>query len=72
MKNANISQCANPECGREFKRMGEGKLFVHPAKGNLASTQKALWLCSVCVEQFELRYDRCQEEFHLVRRKHAA
>ena len=52
--------------------MGEGKLFVHPAKGNLASTQKALWLCSVCVEQFELRYDRCQEEFHLVRRKHAA
>lgn len=73
MKDANISQCANPECGKEFKRLGEGKLFVRPAgKNDKGLTQKALWLCELCVEKFDLRYDRRLQEFHLVRRRHAA
>jgi hypothetical protein len=73
MKNANVSQCANPECERQFKRLGEGKLFVRPTeKNDQGLTQKALWLCEICVEKFDLRYDKRQQEFLLVRRRHAA
>jgi len=31
MENAHVSNCANPQCGKKFKRLGEGKLFVRPA-----------------------------------------
>jgi len=73
MENANLASCANPECGKEFKRLGEGKLFVRPAGQNDKETkQKALWLCPECAEHFDLRYDRRQEEYSLVRRRHAA
>ncbi len=35
MKNAdaNVSRCANPQCDQEFKRLGEGKLFVTIVRG---------------------------------------
>ena len=70
MIDANVSKCANPQCENKFKKMGEGKLFVRRAeKGDKDSTQKALWLCSTCVTQFDLRFDRRQREFHLVRRR---
>ncbi len=73
MKGANISVCANPPCGQEFKRLGEGKLFVRPAEKNATGlTQKALWLCPACAEHFDLRYDRRQQEYHLVRHRRAA
>jgi hypothetical protein len=73
MKNTNVSQCANPECGRKFKRLGEGKLFVRQAgKDDQGPMQKALWLCASCMEHFDLRYDRRQQEYHLVRRKRVA
>jgi hypothetical protein len=55
MKNAKVSQCANPECGREFKRLGEGKLFVRQSSSTddrEAGTQKALWLCESCIKHF--------------------
>jgi hypothetical protein len=73
MKNANVSKCANPQCGQEFKRLGEGKVFVRPAgKNNKGMTQKALWLCSACMEEFDLRYDRRLQEYQLVSRRRAA
>ena len=73
MKNANVSKCANPQCGQEFKRLGEGKLFVRPAgKNDNAMNQKALWLCPSCLEHFDLRFDRRQHEYQLVRRKRVA
>jgi hypothetical protein len=73
MENANVASCANPECGMEFKRLGEGKLFVRPAgKNDTEMTQKALWLCPECAEQFDLRFDRRQQEYSLVRRRHVA
>jgi hypothetical protein len=73
MKNANISTCANPDCGHEFKRLGEGKLFVRPAeKNDQGLTQKALWLCTDCLEIFDLRYDRRQQRYVMVRRRRAA
>lgn len=70
MKNAdaNISQCANPECGQAFKRLGEGKLFVWPLQQDDGGVmQKTLWLCPECAKRFDLRYDRRQQEYHLVR-----
>lgn len=75
MKNtdANVSRCANPQCNKEFKRLGEGKLFVRPAANSAKGLkQRALWLCASCAEQFDLRYDRRKQEFHLVRRRRVA
>jgi hypothetical protein len=73
MENAKVSKCANPQCGEKFKRLGEGKLYVRPVeKDHTGLTQKALWLCPVCAEHFDLRYGRREQEYHLVRRRHAA
>jgi hypothetical protein len=73
MKSANVSTCANPQCEQEFKRLGEGKLFVRRAeKSDKGSTQKALWLCPGCAEQFDLRYDRQKQEYNLVRHRRVA
>jgi hypothetical protein len=73
MESANISTCANPQCDAEFKRLGEGKLFVRRAeKGDKELTQKARWLCSSCAERFDLRYDRHKEEYSLLTRRRVA
>jgi hypothetical protein len=73
MENANVATCANPECGKEFRRLGEGKLFVRPAgKNDPGTTQKALWLCPECALHFDLRYDSRQQEYSLVRRRNVA
>jgi hypothetical protein len=73
MENANLASCANPACENQFKRLGEGKLYVRPAEPNdMGVTQKALWLCPECAEQFDLRYDRRQQEYSLVRRRRVA
>jgi len=73
MKDAKISTCANPQCGAEFKRLGEGKLFVRRAeKGDKELTQKALWLCAGCAQHFDLRYDRHKQEYVLVTRRRVA
>jgi hypothetical protein len=73
MVNANVSKCANPQCPQEFKKLGEGKLFVRRSeKGDKEAKQTALWLCEACAVQFDLRYDRRQQEYHLVRRRQVA
>lgn len=75
MKNAdaNVSRCANPQCDHEFKRLGEGKLFVRSSgESNNGLTQKALWLCPECAQQFDLRYDRRLQEYHLIRHRRVA
>jgi hypothetical protein len=72
MENVNISKCANPECTCEFKRLGEGRLFVRPArKEDNGLTQKALWLCPVCTKHLDLRFDRRKQQYQLVRRRAA-
>ena len=73
MENANLASCANPACGKEFKRLGEGKLFVRPAgKSDKETKQKALWLCPECAKQFDLHYDHRLQEYNLVQRRHVA
>ena len=71
MVQANVSQCANPECHRPFRKLGEGRLYVRHQAGS-AACQKALWLCGECAIRFELRFDRKQQEFRLVRHRHVA
>ena len=69
----NVSKCANPECDHEFRRLGEGRLFVRPAEKSASGiTQKALWLCSSCAEHLELRFDRREQQYHLVHRRRIA
>ncbi len=73
MENANLASCANPECRNEFRRLGEGKLFVRPAgTSEKEPKQKALWLCPECARDFDLRFDRRLDEYRLVRHRHAA
>jgi len=73
MINTNVSRCANPQCKEEFKKLGEGKLYVRRAeKGDKDLKQKALWLCQGCAGQFDLRYDRRTQEYNLVRRRRVA
>jgi hypothetical protein len=73
MEKANLASCANPECRNEFKRLGEGKLFVRPAeKDDTGLKQKALWLCAECAQHFDLRYDRHLQEYSLIRRRRVA
>ncbi|HEX8927094.1 MAG TPA: hypothetical protein VF786_14945 [Terriglobales bacterium] len=74
MQNRSVSTCANPSCGAEFKRLGDGKLFVRPARkeDNGGLTQKVLWLCAKCTQDFDLKYDRRKQIFQLVRNHRAA
>jgi len=73
MENANVSTCANPACAQEFKRLGEGKLFVRRIESDdNGLMQKALWLCPGCAERWDLRYDRRQREYHLVQHRRMA
>jgi hypothetical protein len=74
MQNRSVSTCANPECGKQFKRLGQGKLFVRPAGKDApgGTKQKVLWLCAECVQHFDLKYDRRKQQFHLVQTRHAA
>lgn len=73
MENANVASCANPQCGNQFKRLGEGKLFVRPAgKNDSGTTQKALWLCPDCAQHFDMHYDRRQQVYSLVQRRRVA
>ncbi len=69
-----VSKCANPQCSVEFKRLGEGKLYAHPveqARPNHA-IQKTVWLCSQCVQELDLRFDRRDQVFTLVNRSRVA
>lgn len=61
---AKVSECANPECKAEFRRLGEGKLFVQPASRR-HQRQKAVWLCRICSQSLTMQFDEEQETFVL-------
>ncbi len=71
-----VSKCANPDCKSEFRRLGDGKLFVKTLKratGPTGLNQHAAWLCNRCCEDgFDLRFDRKGGTFHLISRRKAA
>jgi hypothetical protein len=69
-----VSQCANPECDRHFRRLGEGKLWVFPIfdpkPWGLPAhlRQKVVWLCDECAEEMYVRIDRKRHVIQLARR----
>lgn len=70
-----VSRCANSKCGAEFRRLGEGKLFVGPANPKANATrlrQKAVWLCDSCALKFRVQFDESRESYKLVRSEQAA
>ena len=72
--NPDISSCANPKCGSEFKRLGEGRLAVYLVDDPVAwglpehSKQRALWLCDACASQMYIRLDRRRHVVRFVRK----
>jgi len=72
--NPDISSCANPKCGSEFKRLGGGNLTVYlvddPVAWGLPEhiKQRALWLCDTCASQMYIRLDRLRHVVRFVRK----
>jgi hypothetical protein len=67
--NTRVSHCANPKCDAEFKRLGQGKLFIQPsdpADTTNGLRQKVIWLCSRCARHFEVRFDQSRKTYSLV------
>ncbi len=55
-----VSHCANPECTAQFKRMGQGKLFISPSDPVVTVNhlrQKVIWLCDACAHEFEAKFE---------------
>jgi hypothetical protein len=71
-----VAKCANPDCKAEFRRLGDGKLFVKTLKnatGLNGLSQRAAWLCNRCCDNgFDLRFDRRTETFNLITHRKAA
>ncbi len=71
-----VARCANPECRTEFRKLGQGKLFVKTLTKGSGSTgpgQKVAWLCNQCCDQgYDLRFDRKTSSFALVSHRKAA
>lgn len=71
-----VAKCANPDCKTEFRRLGDGKLFVKTLKkavGPTGLSQRAAWLCNRCCNGgYDLRFDRKSETFQLISHKKAA
>ncbi len=64
MHKPSVSSCANPKCSAEFKRLGDGKLFTEPPNVQLKGRpRQIIWMCSSCVRQLTVRYDRDRHEF---------
>jgi hypothetical protein len=54
---SSVSHCANPDCHAEFKRMGQGTLFVCPSDPEVTVNhlrQRVVWLCDACAREFEM------------------
>jgi hypothetical protein len=53
-----ISNCANPNCSRPFRLLGEGRLFVlEPLRSpdrRQGCLQTVAWLCSDCARQYTI------------------
>jgi hypothetical protein len=73
MTHPKVSKCANPQCHNKFKRLGEGRLYLHPPmKESRTRQMSAAWLCSQCVRSHTMRFDATHHSFVLVRTERAA
>ena len=71
-----VAKCANPNCSTEFRRLGDGKLFVKTLKkasGPNGLSQRAAWLCNKCCDNgVDLRFDSKSVTFVVFHRRKAA
>jgi len=67
-----VATCFNPSCDSEFRRMGDGKLFVEPSH-NLERGQgrRVVWLCSRCTSEYSLHYEERVKDFVLTPHRQA-
>ena len=68
-----VAHCANPKCDAEFKRMGQGTLFVCPSDPKVTVNhlrKKAIWLCDACVDEFAVQFEPSRHNLGEVDRPH--
>ena len=69
-----VGVCANAACNVEFRRMGEGKLYVFPVPDPQNwglpehMKQKVVWLCGQCSATMYVRLDRRRHLVHVAHR----
>ena len=69
MLKPNVAKCLNSSCQAEFKRMGDGKLFVEPVRNAQRDhARRVVWLCSRCSRDHLLHYDDGGQQFVLTPR----
>lgn len=70
-----LDRCANNGCEAQYRRYGEGELFVFvvddPEAWGLAANvkQKVVWLCDSCCRECYVRLDRRRYTAQVVRRR---
>jgi hypothetical protein len=66
MLKPSVATCFNPSCDSEFRRMGDGKLFVEPLRNlDRGHGRQVVWLCKECSREHSLQYDYARNEFVL-------
>jgi hypothetical protein len=69
MLKPNVATCLNSSCQAEFRRMGDGKLFVEPLRDpERGQARRVVWLCSQCSRDHSLHYDDGRRQFVLTPR----
>jgi hypothetical protein len=54
-KSLMVSQCANPDCGRELRYLREGKIYAFAmSAGNGNKSLEHFWLCGECSKSMTL------------------
>lgn len=46
-----VAYCANQNCGADFLRLSDGKLFVCPNHNS-----RVAWLCELCMKRFTIEW----------------
>ncbi len=65
MLKPSVATCFNPSCKSEFRRMGDGKLYVEPLRQHDRNGRQVIWLCSRCALEHSLHYDGDHKQFVL-------
>ena len=68
-----IAKCANPECGKPFRYLRDGRLFAIPPPGKPKSPQvrrenrvKYAWLCRDCATTLTVLFETGSSETSVV------
>jgi hypothetical protein len=66
MLKPSVATCFNTSCENEFRRLGDGKLFVEPLRNlERGSARRVVWLRAECSREQTLIYDDSRKQFTL-------